>query len=181
MTEPETAPDGDGPALAGELSGRLDKIEAQLTEFHRRSAHRESVIDQLHEENQRLRTGMGRLILEPVVTDLIRLHDQLVREVRRPRHSANLIAWGDSGRLGWGASLAYVGGRRDMDVDLFPAATVRLHDYLLASLRVAYRIMPALELYARVENAFDADYQDVVGYNTAGRTVYAGLRVAFGH
>ena len=89
MTEPEMVPSQgrsaseDEPALTGELAGRLDTIEAQITEFHRRSAHRESVIDQLHEENQRLRAGMGRLILEPVVTDLIRLHDELVREVRR--------------------------------------------------------------------------------------------------
>lgn len=83
MTEPETVPGEDGLAPAGELAGRLDKIEAQLTDFHRRSAHRESVIDQLHEENQQLRAGMGRLILEPVVTDLIRLHDELAREVRR--------------------------------------------------------------------------------------------------
>ena len=85
----------DGPSQAGDLAGRLDTIEAQLTEFHRRSAHRESVIDQLHEENQRLRAGMGRLILEPVVTDLIRLYDQLVREVRR------LEAEGQDSRLIW--------------------------------------------------------------------------------
>jgi len=74
---------GAEPALFGELAGRLDKVEAQLAEFHRRSAHRESVIDRLHEENQRLRGGFGRIVLEPVVTDLIRLYDQLVREVRR--------------------------------------------------------------------------------------------------
>ena len=55
-----------GAGLAGELAGRLDKVEAQLTEFHRRSAHRESVIDRLHEENQRLHGGIGRIILEPV-------------------------------------------------------------------------------------------------------------------
>jgi len=72
-----------GPALAAELAGRLDKVEAQLAEFHRRSAHRESIIDRLHEENQRLHGGIGRIILEPVVTDLIRLYDQLDREVRR--------------------------------------------------------------------------------------------------
>jgi molecular chaperone GrpE len=71
--------------LAGlaEVAGRLGKLEGQLAEFHRRSAHRESVIDRLHEENQRLRSGMERIILEPVITDLIRLHDQLSREVRR--------------------------------------------------------------------------------------------------
>ena len=103
-----------------------------------------------------------------------------VREVRRPRSSANLAAWGNVDRFSWGASLAYVGARLDTDFDQFPAALVRLDDYLLGSLRVGYRILPQLELYARVENAFDADYQDVVGYNTPGRTVYAGLRVALG-
>jgi len=104
----------------------------------------------------------------------------LVREVRRPRHSANLVAYGEAGRFRWGASLAYVGARRDTDFDLFPAAAVTLGDYLLASANVAYRVLPQLELFARAENAFDADYQDVVGYNTPGRTVHAGVRVAFG-
>lgn len=70
-------------ALVSELAGRLDKVDRQLAEFHRRSAHRESVIDRLHEENQRLLGGIGRIILEPVVTDLISLYDQLDREVRR--------------------------------------------------------------------------------------------------
>jgi molecular chaperone GrpE len=69
-------------ALA-ELAARLGKIEEQLTEFHRRATHREAVIDRLHEENQQLRGGFGRIILEPVVADLIRLYDQLSRESRR--------------------------------------------------------------------------------------------------
>jgi vitamin B12 transporter len=103
-----------------------------------------------------------------------------IREVRRPRSTANLAAWGESRRFSWGASLAYVGARRDTDFDLFPAAVIRLEDYVLGSLRIGYRILPQLELYARVENAFDDDYQDVVGYNTPGRTVHAGLRVALG-
>jgi len=74
---------GDTGAVPGDLAGRLGRVEAQLAEFHRRSAHRELVIDRLHEENQQLRGGMARLILEPVVADLIRLDDQLTREVRR--------------------------------------------------------------------------------------------------
>ncbi|WP_129794605.1 TonB-dependent siderophore receptor [Sphingosinicella sp. CPCC 101087] len=105
----------------------------------------------------------------------------LLREVRRPRHSFNLIAHGRSGRFRWGTSLAYVGARIDTDFDLVPAATVRLDDHVLASLNIAYRLLPQLELFARAENGFDADYQDVVGYNTPGRTVYAGLRVALGN
>jgi vitamin B12 transporter len=103
-----------------------------------------------------------------------------IREVRRPRHSANLFATGSLGAFDVGATLAYVGERTDTDFDVFPAETVTLGDYVLASLNVAYRIAPAIEAYARVENALDADYQDVVGYNTPGRTVYAGLRLHLG-
>ena len=97
--EPDGAvPRGAEPAGAepgGELARRLDRVEAQLAEFHRRAAHREAVIDRLHEENQRLRGGFGRIVLEPVVTDLIRLYDQLDREVRR------LQAGGQDPRLLW--------------------------------------------------------------------------------
>jgi molecular chaperone GrpE len=66
-----------------ELASRLSQVEEQLAGFHRRAAHRESVIDQLHEENQVLKAGQNRKVLEPVITDLIRLHDQLSREARR--------------------------------------------------------------------------------------------------
>ena len=78
-----------------DLAARLGQVETQLAEFHRRSAHRESVIDRLHEENQRLRDGLGRILLEPVVADLIRLYDQLDREVRR------LDAAGQDRQLMW--------------------------------------------------------------------------------
>ena len=63
---------GDSPPTS-ELTGHLDQIAKHLAEFHRRAAHRESVIDRLHEENQRLRDGLGRLLLGPVMADLIRL------------------------------------------------------------------------------------------------------------
>jgi molecular chaperone GrpE len=74
-------------ALAG-LAGRLAKVEEQLAEFHRRAAHRESVIDRLHEENTELRSGLSRIILEPAVADLIRLYDELDRECRRLESNA---------------------------------------------------------------------------------------------
>jgi molecular chaperone GrpE len=66
-----------------ELAVRLGRVEEQLAGFHRRAEYQESVIDQLHEENQQLKAGSNRKVLEPVVTDLIRLHDQLSQEARR--------------------------------------------------------------------------------------------------
>lgn len=102
-----------------------------------------------------------------------------VREVRRPRHSGTASVHGESGRFLWGASLAYVGKRRDLDFDLFPARTVVLDDYVLASARLGWRVLNGLELYVRAENALDARYQDVIGYRTPGRSVHAGLRFDF--
>lgn len=102
------------------------------------------------------------------------------REIRRPRNTANVFADWRSGPYTIGASFAYVGRRTDRDFDLFPAPTVTLDDYLLGGLRLAYRLLPQVEAFARVENGFDADYQDVFGYGQPGRSVHAGLRVALG-
>jgi vitamin B12 transporter len=79
-----------------------------------------------------------------------------------------------------GAAFSYVGERIDRDFDLFPAPRVELDAYVLASARLAYRISPALEAFARVENGLDEDYQDVVGYATPGRSVHAGIRLSLG-
>ena len=48
------------------------------------------------------------------------------------------------------------------------------------TLKLGYRLTRAVEAYARIENAFDARYQDAIGFNTAGRTIYAGLRLHLG-
>lgn len=103
-----------------------------------------------------------------------------LREVRRPEHTANIMADYTAGRLTIGGALAYVGERIDSDFDLFPAPRLTLGAYVLASARVAYRISGGLEAFARIENAFDENYQDVVGYATPGRSGYAGIRLAFG-
>ncbi|HEX8579334.1 MAG TPA: TonB-dependent receptor [Allosphingosinicella sp.] len=103
----------------------------------------------------------------------------LVREGRRPKHSANLLATGRHGRFSWGASAAWVGERADTNFDVLPSQRVTLDDYVLASLRVGWEVVKGVEAFARAENAFDADYQDAVNYATAGRTVHAGLRIRF--
>lgn len=66
-----------------EIIARLDLIEQRATEYHRRSAHRESVIDHLHAENQELRDNARRSVFEPVAADLVRLYDSLGREADR--------------------------------------------------------------------------------------------------
>jgi vitamin B12 transporter len=114
---------------------------------------------------------------EQKVSGGARLH-----EVRRPKHSANLSATYSAGRLTLAGGVAYVGKRFDTDFDIpFPLdQNVTLHSYALVSARVAYRVLPMVELFVRGDNLGGAHYQDLAGYATAGRTVYGGVRVAFG-
>jgi vitamin B12 transporter len=101
-----------------------------------------------------------------------------LREVRRPRHSGSVALDGVSGRLTYGASIAYTGARTDENFDVFPSQIVRLGSYWLSGARIAYAVSNRLELFARAANAFDARYQDVFGYRTEGRSLYAGVRLA---
>lgn len=101
------------------------------------------------------------------------------KEFRRPKHGGFASADGMHGRLSYGVSLAYTGNHLDRR-DSFPFDLVELDSYWLASARLAYRIDQRFELFGRVHNAFDADYEDVVDYRTEGRSIYGGLRVDLG-
>lgn len=103
-----------------------------------------------------------------------------VREIRRPRHSANLAFDWKVGRFLLGGAASYVGARRDVDFDVSPGRDVTLEDHVLASARVGFDLTERIEIYGRIDNLFDAKYQDVVGYATPGMTAYAGLRLRLG-
>jgi vitamin B12 transporter len=103
-----------------------------------------------------------------------------LKETRRPKHSGSVALDGALGRLTYGAAIAYSGERIDTNFDVFPARRERLDPYWLASARIAYRLTNQLEAHLHIANAFDDDYQDVVGYRTEGRSIHAGLRVALG-
>ncbi|MFI0407456.1 nucleotide exchange factor GrpE [Actinomadura sp. 3N508] len=83
--EPGTPAGGgaDGAALRADVRDALTGLAARLDREHERAAHREAVIDRLHEENQRLRRGELQAMLEPVRAALYRLHDQARRESGR--------------------------------------------------------------------------------------------------
>ena len=100
-----------------------------------------------------------------------------LREVRRPKHSGSVALDGTSGRFSYGGSLAFVGERIDTNFDLFPAQPVRLKAYWLAGGRLGYMVRRDVQLFVRASNLFDAKYQDVFGYRTEGRAVYAGVRL----
>ncbi|WP_030172514.1 nucleotide exchange factor GrpE [Spirillospora albida] len=70
-------------AFPAEVAAALAGLSARLDREHERAAHREAVIDRLHEENQRLRRGELLGMLEPVRAALFRLHDEANRAAER--------------------------------------------------------------------------------------------------
>lgn len=91
---------------------------------------------------------------------------------RRPRHAATLFAdYAAPFGLRLGADLRIVGESFDD-----AGNSVRLHGYELVDLRAAFELIEGIELFGRVENFFDAEYQTAAGYASAGRGVFVGLR-----
>lgn len=54
-----------------------------------------------------------------------------------------------------------------------------IDDYEVLDLSVSYQVFDAMEIYGRIENLTDENYQEVPTYNTAGAAGYAGLRFSF--
>jgi vitamin B12 transporter len=54
---------------------------------------------------------------------------------------------------------------------------VPIDGHAVVTLRASVPVTEELELYARIENVTDAQYQTVAGYGTYGRSAYAGVRV----
>jgi molecular chaperone GrpE len=65
-----------------ELRVSLRELTSQLAREHDRAQARETVIDRLHGEVERLREGEARTLLRPAVTDLRRLRDDLATQAR---------------------------------------------------------------------------------------------------
>ncbi len=91
---------------------------------------------------------------------------------RRPDYAATVFADYATGfGLRLGADLRLVGEAFDDAANL-----TSLEGYEVFDLRATMPVNEAFEIYGRVENAFDADYQTVAGYNSAPRGAFVGVR-----
>lgn len=102
--------------------------------------------------------------------------------IRRGRHHGGFVldVRLDEGRAGLTLGLDYTGRQRDSDFSAFPARFVDLSPYTLLRLAGHYDVTRHLRLHARIENALDQDYQDILFFGTPGVSAYGGLTVSFG-
>ncbi|MBA4088773.1 MAG: TonB-dependent receptor [Novosphingobium sp.] len=95
---------------------------------------------------------------------------------RRPAHALTLSSDWTSPLAGLtlGADLRLVGDSFDN-----ASNTRRLDGYALTTVRASFPLTEKVELYGRVENVFDVNYQTVADYGTWGRSAYIGIRARY--
>lgn len=108
-------------------------------------------------------------------------------EVLRPEHMASLNVAQQllDGRLRLTASAVFNGEQLDNDFrnffsNGFVAERTELDSYAVVNLGASYKITDALEVYMRLENVLDEDYEQLLGYASPGRGTFAGVRFNFG-
>jgi len=100
-------------------------------------------------------------------------------EIRRPRHAGkfDLTAKFAEGRGRFNFAVIYNGAMKDQNFGTFPATVVTLDEYVLVNAAVSYKVQENVELFARVQNLFNKDYEEISGYATPPVSVYAGVRI----
>jgi vitamin B12 transporter len=94
---------------------------------------------------------------------------------RRPRlTTGGSLFWTPMERTSLGLTLQHVGDRFDSTGDMG-----YLPGYTLVNILGSYPINENFSLYGRIENAFDARYEPVLGYGAPGRAAYMGIRANF--
>jgi vitamin B12 transporter len=94
---------------------------------------------------------------------------------RRPAQTLNgevTYAW----PIGLTTSVAVVHSGRSFDN---ASNSVALDSYTVVDLRAAFAFRDDLEMYGRLENALDEEYETIARYGTPGRALFVGVRQSF--
>lgn len=106
-----------------------------------------------------------------------------VTEVRRPENMAHLsfdYRFADKrGQLY--AQLNYQDDQLDVffDPNTFVSSNVKLDGYTTFDLTFNWQLNPNIQLYAKGQNLFDEDYEEVLGYARPGVAFYVGMKGRF--
>ncbi|MFP4125209.1 MAG: TonB-dependent receptor plug domain-containing protein [Alphaproteobacteria bacterium] len=105
------------------------------------------------------------------------------RELRRPRHAAAADAFyrffGDRAELGVEVNYKGQTDQRDFSDPSSLSPRVTVPNHLVVDVSAAYRVTDQVQVYGGVNNLFDANYEDVLGFSEQPVTGFAGLRMSF--
>ncbi|MBI4244129.1 MAG: TonB-dependent receptor [Planctomycetes bacterium] len=126
-----------------------------------------------------LTTGIGYTFLTTRTLDVDAPSSPTLEEtkplLRRPRHEAHLnfdYMWNQ-----WNCNvdLTYSGSRRDSTFLATRPSRETVDDFVKTDLAITHKVNKTLTLYSRVDNVFDVEYQDVLGFPSVGVTYLFGI------
>jgi vitamin B12 transporter len=98
--------------------------------------------------------------------------------LRRPKDKFDLnlnYRFVENGNVNLG--VVYVGKRFDYDYSLYER--VEMDGYVLVNMSASYKIFKIVQIFGRIENLLDEEYEQVIGYGTPGISAFAGLKFLF--
>jgi vitamin B12 transporter len=105
-------------------------------------------------------------------------------EIRRPENTASLDFTYRLERATLYGGAIYNGEMLDDDFrDFFVTFQTEkspIEAYTVVNIGAYFDVSERLELYGRVQNLFDEEYEEVISYNTMGRAAFAGFRYSLG-
>ena len=94
---------------------------------------------------------------------------------QRPRNRAVIsAAYKIQPAMQFGAEVSYIGSSYFDD-----SHRSKLGSYYIANINGSYNLSKKSQFYARIENLFNRQYEQFIGYNTPGIAGYAGVKVSF--
>jgi vitamin B12 transporter len=72
-----------------------------------------------------------------------------------------------------------IGEQDDMDFSTFPYTRLTLPSYSLLNAAVSFNFASSFQIFCRLDNIFDKEYEMIKGYGTPGFSVYGGVNFTF--
>ena len=102
------------------------------------------------------------------------------RLLRRPVHSGNLVLNAALRRMSWTLAGYFTGRRTDSDFLFPPLGLTRNAGYARFDLAGSYDLRRGITVFGRVENLFDKQYQEALGFPALGRDFRLGMKFIIG-
>lgn len=97
--------------------------------------------------------------------------------LRRPRNKGSITTtYQPTDRVTSQVEWRVYGKRFDNDFSAYPPVRTTLAGYGLVNLAISYKANETFEIFTRVDNIFDQEYEEVLGYGTMGCAAYGGLK-----
>jgi vitamin B12 transporter len=126
----------------------------------------------------------GRLSISAMYTFTDAEDPDGTEEVRRPENTASLDFTYRLERATVYGGMIYNGRMLDDDFRdffvSFAAEKSPIDAYTLVNIGAYFDVTQRLELYGRVQNLFDEEYEEAISYGTMGRAAFAGFRYRLG-